>query len=106
MKSGKIELDGGVLAGVDAVGGSVAVDVDDHVDVQASNSEASLEVVPWTDLIWIRGRLGLGSRLMLKRLFLWILSLRFKVGLILNKKVSRILKLNSCSSERAWFRRW
>ena len=40
---------------------------------------------------------------MLKRLFLWILSLRFKVGLILNKKVSRILKLKSCSSERAWF---
>ena len=34
MKSGRIELDGGVLAVVDAVGGSVAVDVDDHVDVK------------------------------------------------------------------------
>ena len=62
MKSGKIELDGGVLAGVDAVGGSVADDVDDHEDVQASNSEASLEVVPWTDLIWIQGKFGFGVK--------------------------------------------
>ena len=62
MKCGKIELDGGVLAGVDAVGGSVADDVDDHEDVQASNSEASLEVVPWTDLIWIQGKFGFGVK--------------------------------------------
>ena len=33
-KIGKIELDSGVLAGMDAVGESVAVDVDDHVDVK------------------------------------------------------------------------
>ena len=33
VKIGKLELDGGVLAGVDALGGSVAVGVDDHEDV-------------------------------------------------------------------------
>ena len=33
VKSGKIDLVSGVLAGMDAVGESVAVDVDDHVDV-------------------------------------------------------------------------
>ena len=33
VKSGKLVLDGGVLAGVDALGGSVAVEVDDHEDV-------------------------------------------------------------------------
>ena len=32
MKSGKLVLDGGVLAGVDALGGSDAVGVDDHED--------------------------------------------------------------------------
>ena len=60
MKSGNLALDGGVLAGVGAVGGSVAVEVDDHEAVQASNSEASLEVVPWTDLIslWILWKFG------------------------------------------------
>ena len=40
---------------------------------------------------------------MLKRLFLLILNLRIKVGLKINEKVSRILKLKSCSSEREWF---
>ena len=62
MKSGEIELDGCVLAVLDAVGGSVAVNVDDHEDVQASNSEASLEVVPWTYLIWIQGKFGFGVK--------------------------------------------
>ena len=32
MKSGNLVLDGGVLAGVDALGGSDAVGVDDHED--------------------------------------------------------------------------
>ena len=32
MKSGELVLDGGVLAGVDALGGSDAVGVDDHED--------------------------------------------------------------------------
>ena len=32
MKRGKLALDGGVLAGVDALGGSDAVGVDDHED--------------------------------------------------------------------------
>ena len=78
MKSGKIELDGGVLAGVDAVGGSVAVDVDDHEDVQASNSEASLEVVPWTDLIWIRGKFGFGVKVDVEEVVSLDLSLRLR----------------------------
>ena len=79
MKSGKIELDGGVLAGVDAVGGSVAVDVDDHEDVQASNSEASLEVVPWTDLIWIQWKFGFGVKVGVEGVVSLDLSLRSKV---------------------------
>ena len=79
MKSGKIELDGGVLAGVDAVGGSVAVDVDDLEDVQASNSEASLEVVPWTDLIWIQWKFGFGVKVDVEGVVSLDLSLRSKV---------------------------
>ena len=49
-KSGKIELDSIVLAEMDAVGESVAVGVDDRVDVEQIVEE-SREVVPWTDLI-------------------------------------------------------
>ena len=33
VKSGTLVLDGGVLVGVDAIGGSVAVEVEDHEDV-------------------------------------------------------------------------
>ena len=50
-KSGKVELDSIVLAEMDAVGESVAVSVDDRVDVEQNSFEESHEVVPWTDLI-------------------------------------------------------
>ena len=81
MKSGKLVLDGGVLAGVDAVGGSVAVDVDDHEDVQASNSEASLEVVPWTDLIWIQWKFGFGVKVDVEEVVSLDFEPQVKVGL-------------------------
>ena len=81
MKSGTLVLDGGVLAGVDAIGGSVAVEVDDHEDVQASNSEASLEVVPWTDLIslWILWKIGFEVEDEVEGVVSLDLSLRTKV---------------------------
>ena len=49
-KSGKVELDGVVLAEVDVGGDGVAVGVADRVDV-GQVVEESREVVPWTDLI-------------------------------------------------------